>query len=379
MLTISYFYFLLIVTGVCAEQATNWISVNCTWPCSDNKECIVTNKAIECQQVHNSQWVLSNPESSPVFRGETARLNQPCVVLPTPPLVPTTTDTSSSSSTVILWPPNDVSNPTDAYLSDCDNSTYCALESDMCIPRLLQNSVCVSTNQCIAGLICTSNDGTKTICSKPKHSSHDSDSKTKIGYIVAIVLGILILLILLGIMWYRRRRQRRMDTTKPSLVALETLPVAGAPGVQSQFQPSSYPHSSPHSPHSSYPHPTNASAGTGTTIINSTNSAFTFIPTSTSMHAHHPHHTLIHNHTPDANANTTPNVNATSTSTVIIGSTANHNDSNNDNSHNLPIYPDSSTPSMQQQQLQRQLQLQHHYNQPEADNKNTVPPPPYVP
>ncbi|KAI9016550.1 hypothetical protein CLU79DRAFT_317620 [Phycomyces nitens] len=205
MLPIMLFSFLLLVTGVCAEQATSWISVNCTWPCSNNQECIVTSKAIECQSVHNSQWVLGNPEASPVFRGETAHLNQPCVVLPTPPLITTTTNTSSSSSTVILWPPNDPMNPTDGYLSDCDNSTFCAPESDMCVPRLGQDSVCTSTHQCITGLICTSADGTRSVCTKPsRHAAHKSNSKGKIG-------------------------QRQLDTTKPSLVALESVAVPAPP------------------------------------------------------------------------------------------------------------------------------------------------------
>ncbi|KAI7864197.1 hypothetical protein BDF14DRAFT_1836907 [Spinellus fusiger] len=44
----------------------------------------------------------------------------------------------------------------DDSTSDCNINTYCSLDSNICLPRFLINSPCLSTHQCYVGHVCAS-------------------------------------------------------------------------------------------------------------------------------------------------------------------------------------------------------------------------------
>ncbi|KAI7853375.1 hypothetical protein BDC45DRAFT_536475 [Circinella umbellata] len=151
--------FLLLFLYLSYSEAIK-VVVDCTWPCADiTHACIVTNVTVQCGPQHNSQWILSQPDLSPIFIGETARRNTPCVTSPNPPLKETELEEiSNGRQSIIHWPPGNASNPFDDYLSDCEYNTYCNMDTHICVNSMSEDAACESTYQCSDSLQCIENN-----------------------------------------------------------------------------------------------------------------------------------------------------------------------------------------------------------------------------
>lgn len=161
---------------------------------------------------------------SPVFTGDTATLNQPCISAPNPikATQPYTNITSSKPATSnIAWPLQDSERPFDAFLSNCDSTTYCSPDTSQCIPRISQAGYCNSTNECSNEQQCISGrckGGETTWAPQGPHLLAGI-----ISAIVAVIAGII------AAVFYIRRRRRlaqlasmtKKDTVQDTLASFE--------------------------------------------------------------------------------------------------------------------------------------------------------------
>ncbi|KAI9256672.1 hypothetical protein BDA99DRAFT_517044 [Phascolomyces articulosus] len=243
----------------CCQSAK--VLVDCTWPCADTTHaCIVTNVTVQCGPQHNSQWILPQPNRSPIFIGETARRNTPCVTSPNPTLEETDLeDISNGRQSIIHWPPGNASNPLDDYLSDCEYNTYCSKETRICVNSKPEDAVCQSTHQCLNALQCIENDrctDTSLDDDEDKAASdhHANRVHTAIIVVVVVVAALVIISVALFIYFYRKRKLKRInkhvstDSTTISLPPLQHPPPppssALSPGVTHSSSSPSQQHAS---------------------------------------------------------------------------------------------------------------------------------------
>ncbi|KAI8138440.1 hypothetical protein BJV82DRAFT_673590 [Fennellomyces sp. T-0311] len=173
------------------------------------------------RHIIHSKWILPQPNRAPVFIGETARRNTPCVTSPIPPLQES--DEASDLQTLINWPVGNSSNPLDKYLSDCEYNTYCSLESRICIESLQEDDTCESTHQCVNTMQCIQNRCTDTSLDDDEDNEHDSNHvHTAIIVVVVVVAVLATVSVALFVYFYRRRK--RLRSTKATSFAMETTP-----------------------------------------------------------------------------------------------------------------------------------------------------------
>ncbi|KAJ2963927.1 hypothetical protein NQZ79_g1159 [Umbelopsis isabellina] len=165
------------------------------------------------------RWVMKTSTTSPVFTGDTATVNQPCISAPNPikATQPYTNITSSKPTTSnIAWPLQDSERPFDAFLSNCDSTSYCSPDNSQCIPRISQDGYCNSTNECSNEQQCISgrcNGGETTWAPQGPQTSHLLAGI--ISAIVAVIAGII------AAVFYIRRRRRQAQ--QGSMAKKETV------------------------------------------------------------------------------------------------------------------------------------------------------------
>jgi hypothetical protein len=166
---------------------------------------------------------MKSATASPVFTGDSATVNEPCISAPNPinATQPYTNITSSRPTTSnIAWPLQDTERPFDPFLSNCDTSTYCSPVTSQCIPRISQGGYCNSTNQCSNEQQCISgrcNGGETTWASQGPQTSHLLAGI--ISAILAMIAGIIAAIFFVR----RRRRHLQQNTTAKQEVVQDTL------------------------------------------------------------------------------------------------------------------------------------------------------------
>ncbi|CAO3653483.1 unnamed protein product [Cunninghamella echinulata] len=350
------------------------VIVDCQWPCSNpNDACIITNSSIKCQLKKDSQWIWIDPSRSPEYDGEPAHKEEPCITLPQPQL-PTYSFLNKSTQTEVTWPPIDLVQPSDTFLSDCDPQTYCSISSNsnsqgICLPKLNLGQRCQSTNQCIEKSICqhnkciffdkstsssSSNTNIPSSSSSPNNNNNnnnnndnnsllatlENDNKT-IEIIIGVLVSVLIIaLAFLGWVIYKKWKYINIPKKKNTLSSLSTTTTTAATATT-----------------------TTTTTTTGGNHHYKENNNHTLSPSSFqevssspssqtqnhSSHHHDPSTSLV-----DKNNNTTVN--------------SSNRQHQHHHHHESPTI--MTTPSMQQQQLQYRLQNQSPY---------TNNPPPYHP
>ncbi|KAI9490108.1 hypothetical protein BDB00DRAFT_790608 [Zychaea mexicana] len=327
----SIFLLLLLHFLYCC-QAIN-VVVDCTWPCADSTHaCIVTDATVQCGPRHNSQWILPQPNGSPVFIGETARRNTPCVISPDPPLHETELDqVSNGRQSVIQWPPGNASNPLDAYLSDCELNTYCSQDTRICVQSIPEDATCESTHQCLNAMQCIENRCTDTSLDDNENIDRSHTSHVHIAIIVVVVVVAVLVIIsaALFVYFYRKRKLKlnkkhnsSSSSSSPSVIALPTL---SSPSAHHQQPPPAPP-------------------------------SLLVSPSQQQQQQQQQHNLHLHQ-SPQSHVPHQPSTSLAQPST-------------------------ETTPYMQQQHLQYQLHRQHasiDINQNDASTSNNIPPPPYSP
>ncbi|CAO3649870.1 unnamed protein product [Cunninghamella blakesleeana] len=201
------------------------VIVDCKWPCPNpNSACIITNHSIQCQEKKNSQWIWIDIKKSPEYDGEPALKGEPCITIPQLSIPSSSLHYNQSYQTDVTWPPLDLLQPVDNYLSDCDQQTYCS--QGICIPKLNVGDSCESSNQCIENHICqykkctpyqsssTSPPSSSSSSSSPSSSSNEILEKTieENHKTIQIILGVVISLFVIAFIlvvyylykkWYR--------------------------------------------------------------------------------------------------------------------------------------------------------------------------------
>ncbi|CDH49820.1 predicted protein [Lichtheimia corymbifera JMRC:FSU:9682] len=228
----------LILPSIC--QAAH-VVVNCTWPCADSSQvCVVSATTIECRPQHNSQWVLKQPNQSPVFVGEIARWHTPCVTSPNPTLHYLSEDTAhiKANQSIIPWPPADTDRPLDSHLSDCEPSTFCDLDTGICVDRLEEDATCDSTNQCNNSLLCIQNKCTNvSLDGNEDDPPSNGTNKVHIAIIVVVVVvAVLAIASIAGIVYYRRKVRMLKSKGDPNDPFSNTITMQPIPSQQQQQQ-----------------------------------------------------------------------------------------------------------------------------------------------
>lgn len=160
--------------------------------------------------------------TSPVFTGDKATLNQPCIFAPTikpNTFASNTTNSKSTTTSNIIWPIPDAARPFDQWLSNCDSTTYCSHNISQCIPRIDQGGFCDTSNQCSNGQQCISNRCNVGPNGWPNQGI--ATSHVLAGAIcasVAVVTGIVALVLI-----RRRRRLHQKTAISHKGMAQETL------------------------------------------------------------------------------------------------------------------------------------------------------------
>ncbi|SAL97985.1 hypothetical protein [Absidia glauca] len=214
------------------------ILVDCTWPCPGGNDhaCVLNETALSCQPKQNSQWIWSDPQLSPQYDGEPARLHQPCITIPLHHL-PRAKLTNTTATTTVNWPPNDPAHPMDRYLSDCNESTFC--EEGSCVPKRSSGSPCVSTHQCQDGLC--HEEACQSLPTPPPTQHQKKEPENKNGgegdnpwstqpafttpHIVGVVVAVVVLLSAIAIFFYCYRRRKQRVTTDQKSQTEEDLPI----------------------------------------------------------------------------------------------------------------------------------------------------------
>ncbi|KAG2187816.1 hypothetical protein INT44_005506 [Umbelopsis vinacea] len=166
-----------------------------------------------CAPSSGSQWVMLSESTSPVFTGDTATLNQPCIFAPQIKLNTFTSNTTyskTSNTTNIIWQVPDGIHPFDPFLSNCDSTTYCSMDTSQCVNRISRGGICESTNQCVDSVQCVSNrcnGGESTWPSQGIPTSHILAGT--LSAVFAVIAALIALIIL-------RRRQKLHQKTASS-------------------------------------------------------------------------------------------------------------------------------------------------------------------
>ncbi|KAI9300115.1 hypothetical protein BJ944DRAFT_244505 [Cunninghamella echinulata] len=335
------------------------VIVDCQWPCSNpNDACIITNSSIKCQLKKDSQWIWIDPTRSPEYDGEPAHKDEPCITLPLPQL-PTYSFLNKSTQTEVTWPPIDLFQPSDTFLSDCDPQNYCSIGSGgssqgICLSKLNLGQPCQSTNQCMEKSICqhnkciffdkSSSSSSSTNTNTPSSSSSsnntnnnndssllatlENDNKT-IEIIIGVLVSVLVITLAL-LAWVIYKKWKYINISKrKNTSSSPSDPTAIITAMEENY------HHKENNNHTLSP------------------SSFQDVSLPSSQIQDH----SSHHHDPSAS---------------LVDNNNNNNTIVNNSNHQLHHESSSimTTPSMQQQQLQIRLQNQSPY---------TNNPPPYHP
>ncbi|KAI8343983.1 hypothetical protein BC941DRAFT_507580 [Chlamydoabsidia padenii] len=213
------------------------ILVDCQWPCPGGNACILNETSISCQPKQNSQWIWTDPNQSPQYDGEPARLHQPCITIPLLHHLPIQA-TSNPNSTMVNWPPTDPAHPVDRYLSDCNQATFC--DQGSCVPKLGPGEPCDSTHQCQNGIcqkekceLIQQEQPPEVLAPQHQQKQTEGDSPWSnqstftTGHIVGVILAgvVLIIAILVFFYCYRQRKQRVIASHHKSMEEAEVVPL----------------------------------------------------------------------------------------------------------------------------------------------------------
>lgn len=187
---------------------------------------------------NQTRWVLIQPTQSPVFVGETARRNTPCVSSPIPQLAPIVNASATrllANQSIITWPPVDVNNPLDAYLSDCEAGTFCS-SNGICVDSLPDGAACESTHQCSSSSQCIENRciDTSSSNSNPWDDQQFDKSHTAavIAAVVVSIVALLVCLVCIAYFYYYYRHQHKYKSEQPQVLSQPVL--SNSPSMQQQ-------------------------------------------------------------------------------------------------------------------------------------------------
>lgn len=172
--------------------------------------------------------------------GEIARWHTPCVTSPNPTLHYLSEDTAhiKANQSIIPWPPADTDRPLDSHLSDCEPSTFCDLDTGICVDRLEEDATCDSTNQCNNSLLCIQNKCTNvSLDGNEDDPPSNGTNKVHIAIIVVVVVvAVLAIASIAGIVYYRRKVRMLKSKGDPNDPFSNTITMQPIPSQQQQQQ-----------------------------------------------------------------------------------------------------------------------------------------------